>query len=80
MKLNEALKLRLEQLLKERGISLYAFTKDNGIPRSTITNLANGHTKSPTLATIYQIADALGITVVEFLNCELLKDRNVQVE
>ena len=78
MKLNEAFTKRVEYYLAKKGISLYKFAKDSCIPRSTITNMSNGHTKSPTLFTIYQVAEGLGVSVLEFLDCELFK--NVVVE
>lgn len=68
MTLGEALVIRLEELLKERKISLYKFLKDNCIADSTIRNITSGRTKCPTLAIIYQIAHGFGMTHVEFLN------------
>ena len=80
MKLNEAIKLRLEHYLSERKITTYKFLKDSGIPRSTITNLSSGHTKSPTVATIYQIVDGLGISILDFFDCDLLRETNIIVD
>jgi len=77
MTLNEAFKLRLEQYLKEKKITLHKFVKDGAIARSTITNLLNGNSKSPTLATLYQVANGLGITLLEFLDCDLFRDENI---
>lgn len=77
MTLDKAFKLRLEQYLKEKNITIHKFVKDGAIARSTVTNLLNGNSKSPTLSTIYQVANALGVTVIEFLNCEFFRDENI---
>jgi len=80
MKLNQAIRLRLEHYLNERNITIYKFLKDSGIPRSTISNLSSGHTKSPTVATMYQIVDGLGVTFLEFFDCDLLREINIIVD
>ena len=73
MTLGCAFIMRLEQYLKERNMTVYRFVKESGVSRSALTNLAVGKSKSPTLRIIYQTARGLGITPVEFLDCELFK-------
>lgn len=68
MTLGQAFTKRLRDLLKERKISLHKFLKDSCIARSTIVNIFEGNTKCPTLAIIYQVANGLGMTHIEFLN------------
>ena len=77
MKLSEAFRLRLEHFMKEKNLNIYRFAKDSCIPRSTITNLLSGNSNSPTLTTLYQVANGLGMSVMEFLDCELFRDENV---
>lgn len=70
MTLGKAFSIRFNELLskdKEKR-SLYKFLKDNCIARSTIINILDGKTKSPTLAIIYQVAYAFSISPIEFLN------------
>lgn len=80
MKLSEAFKIRLESILEERGETVYHFCKENGIGRSTIVNLMNGGTKSPTLSTIYQVSDALEISPIEFLSDPIFSKENIEIE
>lgn len=80
MKICEAFKIRLEEYLSERNSSIFKFAKNAGIGRSTIVNLFEGNTKSPTLATLYQVCDALEISVFEFLDCDLFKRDNIDIE
>ena len=80
MTLGEAFKIRFNQLLKEdpQKRSLYKFLKDNCIARSTITNILNGKTKSPTLTVIYQVAYAFNMTHIEFLNHPIFFDEEIE--
>jgi len=68
MTMGEAVMIKTRNLLKERGISLHKFLKDNCLARTTLINLEIGHTKSPTLSIVFQIAHAFGMTHIEFLN------------
>lgn len=47
MTLNDAFKIRFNELLKEKSITVYKFVKDNCIARSTLVNILNGNTKNP---------------------------------
>lgn len=80
MKINQAFKIRLTEYLTERNSTIFKFTKETGIGRSTIINLFEGNSKSPTLATLYQICDALEISIIDFLNCELFERENIDIE
>ena len=62
---------RIDEFLIERNISLYRLAKDACLPISTLQNLYRGHTKSPTLSLVFQIAETLNVTVAEFLNSPL---------
>jgi transcriptional regulator with XRE-family HTH domain len=78
MTLGEAFSIRLNKLLAERKISLYKFLKDNCIARSTIINIQKGNTKSPTLATVYEVADGLNMTPIEFLDNPIFKREDLE--
>lgn len=80
MKINQAFKIRLTEYLSERNSSIFKFAKESGIGRSTIINLFEGNSKSPTLATLYQVCDALDISIFDFLNCELFARENIDIE
>ncbi len=73
MTLGEAFTIRLNELLKEKNISLHKFLKESCIARSTIVNIMKGNTKCPTLAIIYQVAGGFGMPPLEFLDNEVFK-------
>lgn len=80
MTLGEAFSIRFNELLEKDKDkrSLYKFLKDNCIARSTITNILNGTTKSPTLAIIYQVAYAFNITPIEFINHPVFLNEEIE--
>jgi transcriptional regulator with XRE-family HTH domain len=54
----------VRELRKERGLSQEAFADLAGIDRSYMGHIERGE-KNVTLTKIYQLSDALGITVLE---------------
>ena len=78
MTIGKATAKRIDEYLFSKGISLYRLSRDSGIPIATLQNLYRGHTKSPTLAVVYKLCDALQITVQEFLDSPLFN--NVELD
>ena len=68
MKLSEAVGKRVENILKERGMTQYQLYKNGGIPRSTISVTVDGKYKTVKLDTVYQIAATLGMSLKEFFD------------
>ena len=77
MSLGEVVTKRIDELMYERGWSLYKVAKESCIPLSTLKNLYTKHTKCPTLVLIYKLADAFNMTPIEFIDCKLLDKNNV---
>ena len=80
MTLGEAVVKRIDELLFEKGWSLYKLSKDACLPLSTLKNLYRNHTKSPTLALIYKIANAFNLTPIQFLDSSILQNENIDVD
>lgn len=71
---------RINELLFEKDWSLYKLSREACLPMSTLTNLYNGHTKSPTLTLICKISEAFGITIIEFLDNPLFYQGSLDVD
>ena len=56
---------RLQQLMDERGWSMYKLSKESGLSESTIHNVFRRHT-SPSIETLDIICKGLGITLAQF--------------
>ena len=74
MKLVEAIGKRVENLLKEKGISQYALFKIGGVPRTTINDVINIRKKRVSTDTIYQICSTLNLSLEEFFSDSMFKE------
>ena len=61
MKICEATNKRIEQLRKERRMTIYALTYQSGMPSSTVKS-------------IKKIVEGLGVTIREFYDSEIFDD------
>lgn len=59
-------KLRLREILKERAMTLKAFSDFSGISQPNLSNYINGNV-SPTLEMLTRIAECLNISVTELI-------------
>ena len=57
-------------LCKRRGISINRLAKMSDLKQSTIDNILRGVSKNPQVNTLHKIANALGMTLAEFLDFE----------
>jgi len=74
MKLVEAIGKRVDNLLKERGMTQYELSQRGGIPRSTINVIVGVKRNTTKIDTIYQIVATLGIPLKKFFDDPLFDD------
>lgn len=60
------MKLRLREILKQRSMTLKAFSEISGISQPNLSNYINGNV-SPTLDTLSRIAATLAIPVTDLI-------------
>ena len=73
MSIEDALKLRIEELCEEKGLTINALAAMAGMPRSTLKNIMYGTSKNTGIVTIQLLCDALGISIIDFFTCDLFK-------
>lgn len=66
-----AIAQRIEDLCKERDITVNALSYLCGVSNSTIKSIFYGKSKNPGIITIKKICDGLGITLVDFFDVDL---------
>lgn len=59
---------RIDDLRKNRGLSVNKLAAMSGVPYSTVNSILREKSKSPTLATLIRIATAFNMTITEFLD------------
>jgi transcriptional regulator with XRE-family HTH domain len=79
VKISEAVALRINELLRAHGWTLYKLEKESGGAWHD-EHILYGRNKSVTLAVLIQISKGFGITYQEFLNSPLLDENNLDVE
>lgn len=70
MTTGEAIKKRIIDLCETNSITVNKLATLSGITQSTLSNIMSLRNNSTTVSTIKKICDGLGITLVEFFDCE----------
>lgn len=70
----------LEKKLEERGISVYRFAKNVGIPYTTALELVRGKKAVEKAAshTVYKMAKVLGVTMEELVEAALIDSEEAE--
>ena len=74
MRLNQAVSLRLKELLRQNNMSKYELHTKSGVPRTTITNVLKCSYESVKLRIISELCRGLGISVREFFDSPLFDE------
>ena len=61
---------RIRILCKQRGLSINKLAEMSGLKESTIDNIMQGKSRNPQTNTIHKTANALNMTLAEFLDFE----------
>ena len=78
MRLNEAVSLRLQQLLQEKEMTQYQLYLKSGLPKSTIGNVVNCAYDSVKLRILHEMCQGFGITLPEFFASPLFDEHNLE--
>jgi len=65
---------RLEDLCRDRNITLNKLATISGITQSTLGNLTQGSSKNPNIKTLHRLAVGLNMTVSELLDFPEMND------
>ena len=77
MKLNQAISLRLQELLTKRSMTQYQLFAKSGVPKSTIHNLIQCSYDSVKLRIIHELCQGFGISISEFFQSSLFEEVNL---
>lgn len=74
MKICEATQKRIEQLRKEKNMTVYSLIYRTGMPPSTVKSIIRGKSQNPGIVNIKKIAEGLGVSIREFYDSEYFDD------
>ena len=80
MKIQRAVALRVSNLLIKHNISQYELSKRMCTDRSTIKHIIHEEYKSIKFETLIKIADAFDMSIQQFLDDDLFKRDNLDID
>lgn len=80
MTICDAVRSRVNGLLKEKNMTLYRLEQNSGILHGSMMCIMNGRNKNVTLKTVMLISSGLGITVTEFLSDPVFSSDDLELE
>ena len=80
MKISEAVRLRILELCEEKGITVNMLGTISGITQSTIYSITSGRNRSVAISTVKKLCDGLDISITEFLDSDLFRDLEQEIE
>lgn len=78
MQLNQAVSIRLTELLSEKNMTQYELSTKSGLPRSTISNIINCTYPSMKLRIVHEVCQGLEIGINEFFSSPLFDETNLE--
>lgn len=73
MDVGNAVRKRILELCRERGITVNKLATMSGITQSTLNNIICGRNHSTTVSTVKKICDGLDITIIDFFESDLFR-------
>ena len=80
MTVNDAVAKRIIKLLAEKNITQYRLEQDSGIFHGTMSHIMSGQNKTVTLTIVMMLAKGFGMSLIEFLDDDLLRLENFELD
>ena len=78
MHLNQAVSLRLTELLTKYNMTQYELSAKSGVPKSTIHNIIHCSYDSVKLRIIHEICQGFQISITDFFDSPLFEEHNLE--
>ncbi|MCL2544611.1 MAG: helix-turn-helix transcriptional regulator [Clostridia bacterium] len=76
----EAIRQRIRELCKEKGITPNALSYIAAVPQATIKSILNHETQSPEVLTIKKLCDGFEITLAQFFNTDTFNSLEQEIK
>ena len=80
MTIGEAVRERILELCRERGITVNRLCTLSGVTQSTVNNIVSGRNRSVTISTIKKLCDGLYITIQAFFDSPLFQQLEQEIQ
>ena len=78
MQLNQAVSMRLMELLSEKNMTQYQLSTKSGLPRSPVSNIINCTYPSMKLRIVHELCQGLEIGINAFFDSPLFDEANLE--
>ena len=78
LQLNQAVSMRLSELLREHGMTQYQLYTKSGVPKSTISNIIHCSYDSVKLRILHELCQGFQISITEFFQSPLFDEVNLE--
>ena len=80
MTLNDAVAMRVIRLLHQKDMTQYRLEQDSGIFHGAMDRIIQSKNKTITLTTLYKLARGFNMTVEEFLNDDVFRRDDFELD
>ena len=80
MTIGEAVRERILELCRERGITVNRLCTLSGVTQSTVNNIVSGRNRSVTISTIKKLCDGLDITIQALFDSPLFQQLEQEIQ
>ena len=80
MTVNDAVAKRIINLLKEKAMTQYRLEQNSGVYHGAMDRILSGRNQTVTLTTIYKLARGFDMTLLEFLDDDLFRSEELEID
>ena len=80
MTINDAVAKRVLFLLKNKNMTQYRLEQNSGIPHGAMDRILNSQNKTVTVTTLYKLARGFEISFFDFLDDEVFRSENLELD
>ncbi|RXZ63815.1 XRE family transcriptional regulator [Candidatus Borkfalkia ceftriaxoniphila] len=80
MTVNDAVAKRIYKLLEKYDMTKYRLEQKSGIYHGAMNRILSGQNKTVTLTTLYKLANGFDITIFEFLDDDLFRSKDIELD
>ena len=78
--INHVVAKRIKKLLQEREMTQYRLKRESGLTHGALDGILTERNKTVTLTTVYKLARAFDMTVYEFMDDELFRSEDLEID
>jgi transcriptional regulator with XRE-family HTH domain len=80
MTINDAVAMRTLNLMRQRNITQYRLEQDSGILHGAMDRILQSKNKTVTFTTIYRLARGFNMTIYEYLDDDLFRREDIELD